>query len=124
MIRTALVALVGALALPALALPTLGTGIPAATTVTFTSVDAVKVEDGYLVITGVVEGDAAASSRYAIFDLTSSYGPLAAPNLEACERFALTSMERPGRYRLEVTQGRNSFSPPITSGCRLVRVAP
>ncbi len=124
MIRTAALALACALALPALAIPAVGTFIPGGTTVTFVAVDAVKVEDNYLVVTGVADGDAAPSTRYVFFDLASTYGEIAAPNLEACERFALAAMERPGRYRLEVTQGRSPYNPPAASGCRLVRAAP
>jgi len=123
-LRAACLAVLAALATTAVAAPAVGTRIANGETVVFVAVDAMQVQDNYLVLTGVVEGDAAPSTRFVNFQLSSSYATIAAPNLESCQRLALTAMERPGRYRLEVTQGRGGYVTPIESGCRLVRVQP
>jgi hypothetical protein len=71
--------------------------------VVFTTVDAVKVDHMQLVITGVVQGEAAPSDRAFYFDFSvgSTYS---APyeQRQSCERLALLAMAKPGQYLLEV----------------------
>jgi hypothetical protein len=125
MIRAAFLALAAALALPASALPAGAVSVPNGQTVAFVAVDSVQVVDQYVVVTGVVDGEAAATARSVTFDLSSG-GATAVQNHESCQRLALTALERPGRYRLELTQGRGNYGggPPYVSSCRLVRTTP
>jgi len=104
MTRAAFLALAAALALPVFA----QTGY---TTVVFTAVDAVSLRSSGIQITGVPEGAAA--------PVTSTWSVYSASYAEACERYALLAMERPGRYRLEVLSSGSSLQ-----YCRLVRAAP
>ena len=113
MLRSAIVVLAAALALPALAQAV--TPISTAP-VTFTALDEVKVQ--YLnstwvrvYLTGVEEGAGAASARY----LEVTRGEEA----DFCERAALLMMERPGQYRFGAIGGGSS-----TASCKLTRAAP
>jgi hypothetical protein len=69
---------------------------PAPWTLTFTAVDAVKVDYGSLEITGVLEGEAAPVTRRVSFSTSSSLMPL--ESRQSCERLALAAMAKPGAY--------------------------
>ncbi len=86
----------------------------AAPTYVFTTVDAVRRQSNMsLFLTGVQEGASAASEM-------QLYGPSSSTNgLDACERYALLSMEKPGRYRLEIWRHTGPYDE-----CRLSRVNP
>jgi hypothetical protein len=110
-------ALLGALAAPAAAQT-----VPAmpANTVTFVAVDALRVEDNKLYVTGVVTGEAAASERGFTFYTTT--GQTSYSLRESCERLALVAMAKPGQYTFEIagysaTNGSNAK-------CKLTRVSP
>ncbi len=77
----------------------------------FTTVDAVR-RAAYVNITGVLEG-ASAATEVAVPVSSSSAASLAIG--EACERYALIAMDKPGRYRLEVWVRSGSY----LSECRL-----
>ena len=114
--RLAIFVLLAALAAPAFAQSTIPVGIGVGQTVVFTTVDAVQLVSNRFYVTGVVEGEAAASTRYVTFNAND-------PELNrgACERLAVLALERPGRYRLEV-----AYYPPNYQGstCKLVRANP
>lgn len=88
--------------------------------VVFTTVDAVKVDHNELVITGVVQGESAASDRTFYFNFSTA-GSFNAPweQRQSCERLALISQAKPGQYLFEVEW--QSYGYPK---CRLSRVTP
>jgi hypothetical protein len=110
MIRAAFLVLAAALALPVFA------QTPLTTTTVFTALDEARVtyqNTTYLAfqVTGVVEGEAAASSR--------SFSLLRGGEAEFCEKAVLLMLERPGRYRLTVVSPGNS-----AGSCKLSRTTP
>ncbi len=96
---------------------------PAATV--FTTVDsfAYDAQDCYIRITGIVQGDAAASektiSRYCGSSMTGTDELLL--RVQACERMALVAMAKPGQYLFQIAQGPTYGS---WFGCKLTRVNP
>lgn len=83
-------------------------------TLTFATVDGVEwYGTAQLRITGILQGEAAASTRIV-------YANSALESAAACERKALLAMSKPGQYVLTVTQ------PSATSAfaCGLTRAAP
>lgn len=90
-----------------------------ATTTIYSAVDAVAVQYNRLTITGVVRGEAVASTR--TFALTSnSRDPIDGAILQSCARLAALAMEKPGAYYFQVTPYLSSY----TNGCALSRVTP
>ncbi len=86
----------------------------AAPTFVFTTIDAVRRQgNATLFLAGVQEGASTASE-------VQLYGPTSSTNgLDSCERYALLSMEKPGRYRLEIWRHAGPYDE-----CRLSRVNP
>lgn len=70
--------------------------VPSPWTLTFTAVDAVRVEYNSLELTGVLEGEAAPVTRKVRFSMSTSL--VALENRQSCERFALAAMAKPGAY--------------------------
>jgi len=69
----------------------------AATTVPFMTVDAVNVTRVGIMVTGVVEGDAAPSTRTILFSVNPP-DALALSVREACHKALLLALSRPGQY--------------------------
>ena len=86
----------------------------------FTAVDAVRVEDYKIIITGVVQGDAG-SSTWAVSPSTSSDGARAGQFLSNCQAQALLAMAKPGQYLLEVSSNAGTSG---SAFCKLSRVNP
>jgi hypothetical protein len=95
-------------------------GIGRAQTVTpptyvLTTVDAVRRSGAStLFVTGVLDG-ASGPTEVRVYSDTANV-----PSVEACERFALTAMAKPGQYRLEVWQ--TSYY--ANGYCRLTKLNP
>jgi hypothetical protein len=93
-------------------------------TYTFTAVDAVMREVGYLTITGLREGEAAPTThRLPLGPMPSSGGTTNPSDIgESCERKALLAMSKPGAYvlRLEVHTYYTSYF----TKCTLARAVP
>jgi len=87
--------------------PTLGTFV-------FSTVDEVAFNSGTFSVTGVLQGESAATTRAAY--ATSS----AAIIFEPCSRYALLAQAKPGQYLLEFTVG----SLGAITACRLRRAVP
>ncbi|HEX9399838.1 MAG TPA: hypothetical protein VF912_06975 [Anaeromyxobacter sp.] len=85
----------------------------------FTAVDAVRVEDYKIIITGVVQGDAG-SSTWAVSPFSSD-AARAAQFLSNCQAQALLAMAKPGQYLLEVSSNAGTSG---SAFCKLSRVNP
>lgn len=88
----------------------------------FTAIDAVRhPSESSLYITGVQEGAQGPGEVY-----LESYCPSAGicfeESLNACERYAILMMTRPGQFKLEVWKRLGSTSPPAY--CRLTKLNP
>jgi hypothetical protein len=114
---------VGALAAAALVCvtgPAAAQPYPVATTPkVFTTVDAVAVQNGWVVVTGVVDGDLTASS-WAWRPYSATDSAALAQYLDTCYRAALMAMAKPGQYRLELTAPSGSSY----HHCKLIRATP
>jgi hypothetical protein len=83
----------------------------------FVTVDAVQLLESKVVVTGIVQGDAAPST-YAVIGYSGASGNSYAFAL-TCQQQALLAMAKPGQYLLEIFFG-NGFA----SSCKLTRVNP
>jgi hypothetical protein len=93
----------------------------------FTTVDAFSFEaqSCTFTITGILQGDAAASVKAVAYSCSSSSSPYSAEvdrRLQTCERMALIAMAKPGQYLFEVRPG--SISSAANPACKLSRVTP
>lgn len=88
--------------------------------VTFTTVDAVEAQSSKLVITGVKEGETAATTQQFLICSTPSTDVRCAALIENCDRLALLAMTKPGQYLLKIAPGNSIYY----ATCRLERVAP
>lgn len=82
----------------------------------YVAVDAVAVRGYQLTITGVVQGEQAASTK--AFNINSGSSGSEAAHVETCHRLALMVMSKPGQYVLELT-----YYSYLTT-CKLSRVTP
>jgi hypothetical protein len=82
----------------------------------FVTVDAVQVVESRVVVTGIVQGDAAPST-YAVMSVSSANTYAFVPN---CQQQALLAMAKPGQYLLEIFYGGSYYA----SSCKLTRVNP
>lgn len=84
----------------------------------FATVDAVSVQHSKVIVTGIVQGDQAAST-WAVQYYLASTGVDAASFASACQRDALIAMAKPGQYLLEI-----QYAGAYGSICKLSRVTP
>lgn len=78
------------------------------------TVDAVQIEGGELLVTGIVQGETAPTTWRL---MTATYSD---PNVLAnCQQQALLAMTKPGQYLYGIVYGPMSLY-----GCKLTRVAP
>lgn len=99
------------------------TAAPYGSTTTFVTVDAVQVDYSYLTVSGIRQGDGAASDwRFTFYIPSSPTEPgRAVAQIQSCERMALLAMAKPGQYLLEVVMPASSYGEP---SCKLARVIP
>jgi hypothetical protein len=93
------------------------------TTATYVAVDGVALKGDQLTITGVVQGDSAATTR--TYDVSAFSGSGWTPGddavLQTCTRFATLAMTKPGAF-LFVVQGWTGVG--SYPGCTLARATP
>jgi hypothetical protein len=94
---------------------------PSATPYVFVTVDEVYTEGHKLYVTGILQGDATATTQGLNFYNSGSAGADGADILAACERKALLAMAKPGQYLFKLTPGMYSYYYPR---CTLTRVNP
>ncbi len=85
----------------------------------FVAVDAVKVDGWYLVVRGVLAGEAAVSEKKFNFSTPNDTAGSVA-RLQSCELLALVAMEKPGQHTLELQGPAYLYWPT----CALARVNP
>lgn len=97
----------------------IGIGVRAQTTgpYVFATVDAVSSQNSQLKVTGILQGQAAATEVTANFSYGTDY---AAANVAAqtCERKALLAMAKPGQYLFGISYSYGTWI------CKLTRVNP
>jgi hypothetical protein len=91
---------------------------PASPAKVFATVDSVKLESYKVIITGIIQGEAAPSSYWV---MNGTYPDYAASMgfAQACQQQALLAMSKPGQYLLELIQVSSSVG-----HCKLSRVTP
>lgn len=88
----------------------------------FETVDSYDVRGGpsQVVVTGVLQGEAAPTTLTFRYSATSSSSYESPRTFERCERMALLAMSKPGQYLLELRQEYSSaYSYQV--GCKLTR---
>ncbi len=91
----------------------------ASTAKVFATVDAVSVQHSRVIVTGIVQGEEAAST-WAVQYVNASTGVDAEEFAAACQRAALIAMSKPGQYLLEIQYYASGYG----SICKLSRVTP
>jgi hypothetical protein len=79
----------------------------------FTAVDAVRLEYGWIYVSGMVQGET--TPREIPFPFSHTY----AQERASCERLILLAVSKPGQYLLTLTRGSGSDF----TYCKLARVA-
>jgi hypothetical protein len=88
---------------------------------TFRAVDAIEVDHTSLRMTGVVEGEAEATTHEFDFAFTNYATTHPYEQRQSCERLALAAMAKPGAYLLVVSYRSTTPSHP---SCTLKRATP
>lgn len=86
----------------------------------YSAVDAVTLQYYKLTITGVIQGEAKASTQTFVIGTSSGRDAVEAATLQTCVRLATIAMEKPGAYLFQVTPHTTI----VEAGCTLSRVTP